>query len=237
MLSDAAITKATGQYDKEVVARLRLECMGLQQITNLDTCFALIDLSLSRNAIGAIAGLDFCTALRRLDLSFNKIRRVEGLDALLSLDFLDLRANSIASVNDLEALTPLPELHTLFLQDSDGTNANPACAHPSYITIAQRSLPQLHILDGAHLQICDAFDSLQEHLARIQPDPALATPPLQPWLDGLLVDEGEVDVDALLGDKRFREVAALQTGVAEVLGEDCAHLLRRAQAAVTKANR
>jgi internalin A len=132
MLSDAAITKATGQYDKEVVARLRLECMGIQHITNLDTCFALIDLSLSRNAIGSIAGLDFCTGLRRLDLSYNKIRKIEGLDALLSLDFLNLRANCISSVNELDALRSLPQLQTLFLQDSDGTNANPGKRKPPH---------------------------------------------------------------------------------------------------------
>ena len=47
--------------------------------------------------------------------------------------------------------------------------------------------PDVSIVAGGHLNITEAFGSLEEHLQRLQPDPAdAATPPAQPWLDGLL---------------------------------------------------
>jgi hypothetical protein len=73
LITDALIIKSTGQYDKEVVHRLRLEGLGskllpidpfhlmhfqtvhfhagLQRISNLDESFNLVDLSLSRNEV------------------------------------------------------------------------------------------------------------------------------------------------------------------------------------------
>ena len=83
-----------------------------------------------------------------------------------------------------------------------------ACKHPSYVNIVMRCLPQLHILDGTlfyscllrrsyicclsggHLNITEAFTSLEDHMKALQPDPAdCTTPPLQPWLDGLVPSE------------------------------------------------
>mmetsp|Transcript_22278 Transcript_22278/g.37268 ORF Transcript_22278/g.37268 Transcript_22278/m.37268 type:complete len:244 (-) Transcript_22278:28-759(-) len=242
MITDQQIIKSTGQYDKEVIQRLRLEASGIQRITNLEACVSMTDLSLSRNSIVDISGLEGLLSLRRLDLSFNKIRRIENLQELQALEHLDLRGNSIASVNDIEQLRCLPELKSLFLQESDGTYANPACSHPSYITIVMRSLPQLQILDGANLQISEAFNSLDQHIAKLTPDPdSCATPPLQPWFDGLLDSGGgkvtDIDVDEEINaSKKLKDLTNTHQEIVDMINEDCSHVLRKAQSSLSKAN-
>eukprot|EP01032_Pedospumella_encystans_P013840 gene13840-15916_t len=243
------IIKASGQYDKEVIQRLRLENLGLQRITNLESCFALMDLCLSHNEISAIAGLEQLVALKRLDLSFNKIRKIERLQDLLSLEYLDLRANSISSVNDLDELQQLPALQSLFLQGNDGEDTNPVCRHPSYITIVMRSLPSLQIIDGGHLNITEAFSSLEEHLKLLQPSGEdNKTPPTVPWLDGLLdadstgpggafeIPASDDDIDHIAsGSKQLKPVTEAHQQITDMMNEECAHLLRKAQSAVSKA--
>ena len=40
---------------------------------------------------------------------------------------------------------------------------------------------------GGHLSITEAFQTLEEHMGKLQPDPAdCGTPPLDPWYDGLI---------------------------------------------------
>lgn len=48
------------------------------------------------------------------------------------------------------------------------------------------------LVPGGQLNITESFLKLEDHLKQLQPDPAdSATPPQQPWLDGLLPAEGE----------------------------------------------
>lgn len=42
--------------------------------------------------------------------------------------------------------------------------------------------------------------------------------------------------EALQGNKAFREIGAAHTQISEMLGEECAHLLRKAQTAMNKAS-
>jgi hypothetical protein len=47
----------------------------------------------------------------------------------------------------------------------------------------------------------------------------------------------EEDIEeALQGNKAFREIGAAHTQISEMLGEECAHLLRKAQTAMNKAS-
>lgn len=49
--------------------------------------------------------------------------------------------------------------------------------------------------------------------------------------------QSEEDIESVLGgQKRFKEVQAAHAQVAEMLSEDCSHLLRKAQAALSKAS-
>lgn len=245
MITEDLIIKESGQYDPEVIQRLVLRNLGVRRIQSLDRCFSLVQLDLSNNEIGVMEGLDSLVSLERLDLSFNKIRKIENLQHLTKLQYLDLRANSIASVNDMMEIQILSELRTLFLKGVDGDNPNPACTHPSYITIVMRTLPQLEIIDGGHLQVNEAFESLEDHLKTIQADRTAAkTPPLEPWFQADELD-AEVNIGTEPSDlevfinssKEFKDVVVAQDRIEEMLREDCAHVMRKAQSAISKATK
>jgi Leucine-rich repeat (LRR) protein len=87
MITDALIKRESGQYDPEVVQRLRLEGLGISRIANLGRCSSLVELNLSRNELGEIAGLDTLITLQRLDLSHNKIKRIGDFLTSLALCF------------------------------------------------------------------------------------------------------------------------------------------------------
>lgn len=125
MITDHLITKATGQYDKEVVTRLRLENLGtnlqlwvtqqhihllsitkqcttgLQRITNLNTCLSLVDLCLSRNEVigagflGPQSSIPFDAVLFTI-----QIAAISGLEQLVALKRLDLSFNRIRKIGE-----------------------------------------------------------------------------------------------------------------------------------------
>lgn len=108
------------------------------------------------------------------------------------------------------------------------------------------------MLTGGHLNVREAFSSLEDHMKLIQPDPsACATPPLQPWFDGLIIENNsngqqeEEDLDAWLVSitgqqqpaQQFKALTTTHQHIYNIINEDCSHLLRKAQAAVTKATK
>ena len=149
MITDKLIIKESGQYDPEIVARLRLDGMNIRIIQNLGRCTSLIELSLRNNEINMITGLESLVTLMKLDLSFNKIKKIDNLTGLVNLEYLDLRKNYISNIADIEHLQSLQQLGALYLQGIDGEDANPVCQNPSYVTFILRVLPQLYLLDGS----------------------------------------------------------------------------------------
>ena len=96
-ITDALIFKHSGQYDLEVVERLRLENLGISRFTNLDGCISLTDLSLASNSISDLSGLSSAgSALKRLDLSNNKIKSLVPLEHMTAIEHLDLRGNEVS---------------------------------------------------------------------------------------------------------------------------------------------
>lgn len=99
--------------------------------------------------------------------------------------------------------------------------------------------------EGGHLQVNEAFQSLEEHLKDIQPDrEACVTPPLEPWLDAaemqqaLAVGSSEAEVDDFLRSSRiYRDILSSHDQVQDMLGEECSHLLRKAQTSISKAGK
>ena len=194
MITDELIKRASGEYDCEVVLRLKLERLSISRICNLTVCSNLAELSLSFNDISNICGLEcLSSSLKRLDLSFNKISRIENLEEMSSLQWLDLQGNKITNIDDVQTLSSIEELKSLYLQSNDNQSQNPCCRHPSYTSIVMRLLPHLEILDGGHLTLFEATDSLQKALQSIQPDPqASEDVPEEAWfhstgLDSLLI--------------------------------------------------
>jgi len=259
MITEKLIIKESGQYDPEIVARLSLDGFGIKVIQNLSRCTSIIELSLRNNEISMITGLESLSTLTKLDLSFNKIKKIDNLTGLLNLQYLDLRRNYISNIADIEHLQSLQQLNALFLQGIDGEDANPVCQNPSYVTFILRVLPQLCLLDGmqhcgiislilkrfnykvfdlaigGHLQILEAFQSLEEHMAKVQPDPSLCvTPPMEPWFDFEELSSqypihDVVDETSLLESKVFRDLQRTQQQIEDVLREDCPRLMRKSQ--------
>eukprot|EP01040_Poterioochromonas_malhamensis_P000782 gene782-834_t len=237
MITDEVITKESGQYDKEIIQHLRLEKYGISKISNLDTCISLVELNLARNEIAVIAGLDNLINLKRLDLSFNRITKLENISNLQSLHSLDIRANCIGNIADLNCLSKLPEFIALHLRGVDGEDANPVCKHESYNSIALTLLPQLEVLDGGHVKIAEAFQIVEDQLEKVQPDP-IPTPPPEPWLTSkdLQIGSGLEDINTVINNERtFAPLLELESKLNSMLTEDCSHLLRKAQTAISKA--
>lgn len=241
MITDQMIIKETGQYDKEVIQRLRLEKLSIYKMNNLEGFTSLLELSLAHNEISIIVGLDSLTSLQRLNLSHNQIRVIENLSALESLEILDLRANSIEKTDDVSNLVGLEALRALHLSGTDGEDANPCCAHTDYINTVIRILPQLQIIDGGHVEIKEAFMSLDDQIDLLRPDPgASATPPSEPWFDQkdkeFACSTAEINGSEYVESSRLL-APALESfhKVADILNEECSHVLRKAQGTINKA--
>ena len=243
MISDRLICKESGQYDKEVLEHLNLEQQGIARIGNLNECTALLELVLARNEISNITGLDSVLLLRKLDLSFNKIKKVENLQHLAALEVLDLRGNQISDIRDIDHLSRLLKLKTLIFQGADGEHSNPICSHEQYYATILQNLPNLEILDGGHVKIHQSFARIQEAIAKVKPDASYChTPPSEPWFTAKDKDPrdafDESDVDSIINKtKSLNTVVELQKKMNDMLSEDCSHLVRKAQAAITKASK
>ena len=218
--------------------------VGLREISNLETCTALIELSLAWNNLSCIKGLESLVLLKRLDLSHNKIKQIGGgLAALTSLQWLDLNDNLLDNVSDIAHLKPLTQLQNLTFQSCDGEECNPMCLTPTYsLSTIRKTLPHLVTLDGGHVLVHEAFEEI-ERASTVGPEAPTLDPPNEPWFDPqeLLVED-----DAVLASVRVKVgvkvdgmggVAEGLTRTTEMLTTDCAMLLRKADAAIGKANK
>lgn len=85
------------------------------------------------------------------------------------------------------------------------------------------------------MQILEAFQSLEEHMGKVQPDPSLCvTPPMEPWFDFEELSSqypihDTVDETSLLESKVFRDLQRMQQQIEDVLREDCPRLMRKSQ--------
>ena len=169
-MSEAVIKARSGEYDLEQVRFLRLEALRLTSLDDLSRCSSLIELSLSNNELVDVQLLGKLTLLERLDLSFNKLRKIDTLGALTRLRYLDLRSNLIQSAEDIKCLSSISTLQILFLQASSGGDSNPLSSSPSYRNQVYYSLPQLNILDGAHVVLISASEELEAQIQSLRPD-------------------------------------------------------------------
>lgn len=184
IISPQLIKKVTGEYDLEVVQWLNLSGNGIRVMENLLSCTNLQELDLSHNQIRDIEGLDTMMRLQKLDLSSNRIQRIEHLDHLESLEELQLQGNQITSVDDVLSLQNLPKLKHFYLKNYDGSKKNPACDHPSYMTIVLRYLRHITVLDGESTHLQKYMADWEKMLESLRPDDdANRTPPVERWFD------------------------------------------------------
>ena len=239
----------------------------MRDITNLDCCASLVDLSLAWNdvrlaieccslfvpfehlppssfsQITAIKGLESLTLLRRLDLSHNKIKQIGGgLATLTTLQWLDLKDNLLERVEDLQALKPLTALTALSLQSCDGEDCNPMCLLPTYTLAAVLAVvPGLATWDGGHVLVHEAYDEIERAAAGggnggNAGEASDADAGVDAWFDPLdLFVEDAAVLASTTGAKGDNALLAGLGRTDEMLKADCTMLLRKADAAISKA--
>lgn len=233
MISSSLIKRETGQYDAEVIQRLRLERMNLTMISNLDYCISLVELSLACNDITTIKNLDVLVNLKRLDLSYNKINRIDGLDQVILLEWLDLKGNVIDDINNLIDLSPLQSLKSISFQNIDGDDSNPICSHNNYLDMITRTLPSLTILDSGHIDIIKEAENLKKYSEKSKSDGSQENeqPILDRWYNA---KDMELDIDndhdafSSLSSHFFNNSNAAFNKATEMITEDCSLLIRKA---------
>jgi hypothetical protein len=94
---------------------------------------------------------------------------------------------------------------------------------------------------GGHQMINDSFRTMEQHMDSLQPDSrACKTPPLDFWITEkdialLSKDSSGTDVDSLIDQsKAYSAVRDVSNKINDMLNEECSHLLRKAQSAITK---
>ena len=107
------------------------------------------------------------------------------------------------------------------------------------MNIILRTLPNLQIIDGGHLAINDSFQTIENHMESLKADPnACITPPIEPWISEKDVAMGRKDLsdfDLLISSSKVLSATNESlTKVQDILKEDCTHLLRKAQATLSK---
>mmetsp|Transcript_11139 Transcript_11139/g.29839 ORF Transcript_11139/g.29839 Transcript_11139/m.29839 type:complete len:240 (-) Transcript_11139:437-1156(-) len=217
------VKKAAGEYDPELITRVRLPSASLTAMGGLETVVNMIELALPNNAIRAISGLEACVKLERIDLSSNQISRIEGLEGLTSLRFLDLRENQIRELGNIDALVNLHCLEQLHLQNgADGTRRNAVCEEATYLSTIKTRLPALTTLDNERMALkMDAgeADGLQADAELLEPLPAESWCQAEDW-----------DLPSARGgaaDPMSKDAAKIAKDVRAVT-DDCAQLQRDA---------
>lgn len=172
-LSAEVIKKESGQYDLELVQRLRVVGASLRSVANLEGCVRLHTLDLSRNRLATVHGLEKCLALRTLRLAHNQLRELgQGLASLQRLEVFDARGNELGAAAAVAAsLKKCGSLRTLSLRGPNGADTNPCCGDADYAKALRAALPRLETLDGARVAVDDVLRP-----ARRRPTPRARMP-------------------------------------------------------------
>lgn len=153
-------------------------------LAGLRECASLEEVAAQGNSLEGIEWevLARSGRLRRLALQRNRIKSVgtpaEG--ALPTLEHLLLQGNAIqdlASLNLQVLAKAAPNLRSLYLQNYDGSEANPVALSPGYRAATLANLPSLRNLDGERLRGTRSMPSLegeqeQEQEQRVTPSKA-----------------------------------------------------------------
>jgi internalin A len=103
----------------EMLTALVAYGMNITDLTGLEHCASMTQLSLFENQISDISPLGNLTKLRALHLWYNQISDIWPLANLTNLEYLTLAGNRISDVSALEGLTKLTWLYLGSNQISD----------------------------------------------------------------------------------------------------------------------
>ncbi|CAH8615364.1 unnamed protein product [Heterobilharzia americana] len=128
---------------------LNLSGNKLKVIEQLDANSSLKHLDLSDNYISELKNLSFLTKLKTLLLHCNRISTLQGSSNYLpkSLEIISLANNMVSDILEVRELSCIPKL----LQFSLGNNPCAESTAYDYKMFVLGWLPNLRILDGAHI--------------------------------------------------------------------------------------
>ena len=99
-------------------------------LTLLEDCINLTQLSLSGNRISDITPLKGLVNLQQLDLKHNRISDISSLKELVNLEQLDLQQNRIVDITPLQHLV---QLEKVYLTDNQIANIKPLVDNPGLV--------------------------------------------------------------------------------------------------------
>ncbi|KAK2189691.1 hypothetical protein NP493_99g01038 [Ridgeia piscesae] len=125
-----------------------LSCNSLTDLSGLKTLPWLNTLDLSHNCLTTLRTLGKHKCLQDLNVSYNKLSQVRGIPELLPrLQVLDITENVLEGPGELDLLRDLPDLCELYISGNEALGESIPHIHAHVKTL----LPQLDILDGAHV--------------------------------------------------------------------------------------
>eukprot|EP00981_Chlorochromonas_danica_P015101 scaffold10498_cov179-Ochromonas_danica.AAC.3 len=148
--------------------------------------------------------------------------------------------NFVQSERTIHSLKPSAEPSLVFdCAFGCGVLLITVCSQPGYAAAVLTAVPSLLLMDGGHVQIHEAFGSIEDELAKLRPDPSICkTPPSEPWFTAAeLAVSDPLDTGATTtgpSSKSLKAVQEQEKTIQNMLSEDCSHLLRKAQAALAK---
>ena len=142
---------ASGLQALEVLTsltRLRLEDLGISNISFIDSLRRLESLELNRNRIEVLAALDSLTRLRHLSLWDNAVSDLGDLAGLTSLESIDIGENRISRLDEISSLTELRNINARGnrIRDLESVGGMPSLR---YLAVSRNRLDFLDGIEGA----------------------------------------------------------------------------------------
>jgi len=142
---------ASGLQSLEVLTsltRLRLEDLGISNISFIDSLRRLESLELNHNRIEVLAALDSLTRLRYLSLYDNAVSDLGDLAGLTSLESIEIGENRISRLDEISSLTELRNINARGnrIRDLESVSDMPSLR---YLAVSRNRLDYLDGIEGA----------------------------------------------------------------------------------------
>lgn len=146
----AQLGKATGSiYRSELASLIKLvaEERLIEDLSGLEYCTGLTQLSLNNNHIRDLTPLASLKNLRRLELGYNQVRDLSPLASLSNLTWLSVNNNQVTDVSPLSSLTNLTWL-SLGTNNINSISALSSLGNLTTLNISGNSVINLSPLSG-----------------------------------------------------------------------------------------
>ena len=108
--------------DLATIYFLHADERGIKDLTGLEHCINLAEVSLAKNEIENVAPLTSSPNIQLLDLSYNRVQDIGPLSKLQKLQYLQLEHNQ---VEEIAAVSELKAMNSLYLTDNRISDISP----------------------------------------------------------------------------------------------------------------